>query len=55
MHLTENQQRWVIHRVFQMKSEAEIAEDFGVSVYAVKSWRKAAIRKLRMVFNTNKI
>lgn len=53
MHLTENQQRWVIHRVFHMKSEAEIAEEFGTSVYAVKSWRKSAIKKLRTVLFTN--
>jgi RNA polymerase sigma factor (sigma-70 family) len=49
MHLTENQQRWVVRRVFCMESEAEIAEKFGVTVYAVKSWRKAAIKKLRTV------
>lgn len=53
MHLTENQQRWVIHRVFHMKSEAEIAEEFGTSVYAVKSWRKSAIKKFRTVLFTN--
>ena len=53
VHLTENQQRWVIHRICEMKSEAEIAESFGVSIYAVKSWRKAAIKKLRLVLNTN--
>jgi RNA polymerase sigma factor (sigma-70 family) len=52
MHLTENQQRWVVHRVFQMNTEAEIAKTFGVTLYAVKSWRKAAIKKLRTVLNT---
>jgi RNA polymerase sigma factor (sigma-70 family) len=53
MHLTENQQRWVIHKVFHMKSEAEIAEIFGVTVYAVKSWRKSAIKKLRSILISN--
>ncbi|KZE64035.1 hypothetical protein AWM68_13075 [Fictibacillus phosphorivorans] len=53
MHLTENQQRWVVHRIFHMKSEAEIAEQFGVTRYAVKSWRKAALKKLRTVLNTH--
>jgi DNA-directed RNA polymerase specialized sigma24 family protein len=53
MHLTENQQRWVIHKVFHMKSEAEIAEIFGVTVYAVKSWRKSAIKRLRAVLISN--
>jgi RNA polymerase sigma factor (sigma-70 family) len=53
IHLTENQQRWVIHKVFHMKSEAEIAEIFGVTVYAVKSWRKSAIKRLRSVLITN--
>jgi DNA-directed RNA polymerase len=53
VHLTENQQRWVIHRIVELKSETEIAETFGVSVYAVKSWRKSAIKKLRLVLNTN--
>ncbi|MFE1242828.1 sigma-70 family RNA polymerase sigma factor [Fictibacillus sp. NPDC058756] len=53
MHLTENQQRWVTQRVFQMKSETEIAEMYGVTVYAVKSWRKSAIKRLRTVLITN--
>jgi RNA polymerase sigma factor (sigma-70 family) len=53
MHLTENQQRWVTQKVFHMRSEAEIAEMFGVTVYAVKSWRKSAIKRLRSVLFTN--
>jgi DNA-directed RNA polymerase len=53
LHLTENQQRWVINKVFLMRSEAEIADMFNVSVYAVKSWRKSAIKRLRSVLITN--
>ncbi|MCM3717640.1 sigma-70 family RNA polymerase sigma factor [Fictibacillus phosphorivorans] len=53
IHLTENQQRWVVQRVVQMKSEAEIAEMYGVTVYAVKSWRKSAIKRLRTVLSAN--
>ncbi|MBY6037243.1 sigma-70 family RNA polymerase sigma factor [Fictibacillus nanhaiensis] len=52
MHLTENQKRWVIHRVIHFKSEKEIAQMFHVTIYAVKSWRKAALKKLRSVLNT---
>jgi RNA polymerase sigma factor (sigma-70 family) len=49
IHLTKNQKRWVISRIVEMKSETEIAEDFGVTIYAVKSWRKAALKKLRNI------
>ncbi|MFS0862224.1 sigma-70 family RNA polymerase sigma factor [Fredinandcohnia sp. 179-A 10B2 NHS] len=47
--LTLNQKRWVLGRIIQDKSNKEIAEEHGVSVEAVKSWGKTAMKKLREI------
>ncbi|MCQ6264824.1 sigma-70 family RNA polymerase sigma factor [Fictibacillus sp. WQ 8-8] len=45
--LTLNQRKWVVKKIFLQMKEAEIAEEEGVSIHAVKSWRKQALLKLR--------
>lgn len=45
--LTENQKRWLVLTFIEQKTLAEIASTYGVSVAAVKSWRKSALKKLR--------
>ncbi len=45
--LTERQRRWVIEAIGNEKTIKEIAEKYAVSEEAVKSWRKAALRKLK--------
>jgi len=45
--LTENQTKWVLYTCIDNLSVAEIAEKEGVSVSAVKSWRKGAKKKLK--------
>ncbi|WP_051291542.1 sigma-70 family RNA polymerase sigma factor [Fictibacillus gelatini] len=45
--LTEKQRKWVVGRIFLQKGEKEIAEAEGVTVHAVKSWRKQALKNLR--------
>jgi len=45
--LTENQTKWVLYTCIDCLSIAEIAEREGVSVSAVKAWRKGAKTKLR--------
>jgi RNA polymerase sigma factor (sigma-70 family) len=50
-HLTDNQRKWVTYYVFQQLTPTEIAEKENVSVEAVKSWRKQAIKKLRNVYS----
>ncbi|WP_019240970.1 MULTISPECIES: sigma-70 family RNA polymerase sigma factor [Bacillus] len=47
--LTDNQKRWVVHTFLEQKSLSEIAELYGVSISAVKSWRRDALQKLRKV------
>ena len=45
--LTEKQKTWAIEAILYEKTFAEIAEEYGTTVEAVKSWRKAALKKLR--------
>lgn len=45
--LTNNQRKWVEHVVLEGRSLKSVAVAEGVSVEAVKSWRKSAIIKLR--------
>ncbi|MDQ0218116.1 sigma-70 family RNA polymerase sigma factor [Peribacillus cavernae] len=45
--LTKNQSKWVMLTFQEDKSLTEIAEQLGVSVAAVKSWRQSALKKLR--------
>ncbi|MGG1573035.1 sigma factor [Fictibacillus sp. NRS-1165] len=45
--LTLNQRKWVVKKIFRQMKETEIAEEEGVSIHAVKSWRKQALVKLR--------
>jgi RNA polymerase sigma factor (sigma-70 family) len=50
--LTMNQRKWVEQVIIEGKSLKNVATAEGVSVEAVKSWRKSAITKLRKQFNT---
>ncbi|CAH0345881.1 sigma-70 family RNA polymerase sigma factor [Bacillus sp. CECT 9360] len=45
--LTRNQAHWLILTFQEERSHSEIAEQLGVSVAAVKSWRQSALKKLR--------
>lgn len=45
--LTGNQARWLILTFQEERTQSEIASQLGVSVAAVKSWRKTALKKLR--------
>ncbi|MFC0187240.1 sigma-70 family RNA polymerase sigma factor [Fictibacillus aquaticus] len=45
--LTKLEQRWVVERICNQKREVDIAAEYGVSVGAVKSWRKRVVKKLR--------
>lgn len=45
--LTENQTKWVLYTCIDGLTVAEIAEKEGVSVSAVKAWRKGAKSKLK--------
>lgn len=45
--LTKNQANWLLLTFQENRSLAEIAEQLGVSVAAVKSWRQSALKKLR--------
>ncbi|MGD7008990.1 sigma-70 family RNA polymerase sigma factor [Metabacillus sp. 84] len=49
--LTPNQKKWVIGYAFQGLSIAEIACKERVTPAAVKSWRRAAVQKLRVKIN----
>jgi RNA polymerase sigma factor (sigma-70 family) len=44
--LTDNQTKWVLYTCLEMFSIQEISEKEGVSVSAVKKWRKGAREKL---------
>ncbi|MFT4414778.1 sigma-70 family RNA polymerase sigma factor [Fredinandcohnia humi] len=46
-NLTRNQVRWVQARIIEDKDYKEIASEYNVSVDAVKSWGKQAIKNLR--------
>ncbi|MBA9028477.1 MULTISPECIES: sigma-70 family RNA polymerase sigma factor [Bacillaceae] len=46
-NLTVSQKRWVIGTFQYQLSISEMAELYGVSNSAVKSWRKSAIKKLQ--------
>jgi DNA-directed RNA polymerase len=48
-HLTAKQRTWVVKKLFYQMKETEIAEEEGVSITAVKSWRRQALAKLRML------
>lgn len=45
--LTENQTKWVLYTCIDDLSVAEIAKKEGVSVSAVKAWRKGAKERLK--------
>ena len=49
--LSENQCKWVRAYCLYGSTPSEIAEDEGVSVAAVKGWRREAIGKMREYFN----
>ncbi|MDZ5471365.1 sigma-70 family RNA polymerase sigma factor [Bacillus sp. 31A1R] len=46
LNLTRNQLKWVLYTAVGNLSQMEIAEVEGVSVSAVKAWRKGAVQKL---------
>ncbi|MEB1808926.1 MAG: sigma-70 family RNA polymerase sigma factor [Bacillaceae bacterium] len=46
--LSERQQTWVKETILEGKTTSEIAKDYNVSVYTVRSWKKAAIKKLKL-------
>ncbi|MDN4524863.1 sigma-70 family RNA polymerase sigma factor [Fictibacillus fluitans] len=48
-HLTAKQKIWVVKKLFYQMKETEIADEEGVSLTAVKSWRRQALAKLRML------
>lgn len=48
--LSENQRKWVKAYCLYGSTPSEIAEDEGVTVAAVKGWRRDAIAKLRKYF-----
>lgn len=48
--LTKNQRKWVEGFIFKDKRVHEIASEEGVSISAVKSWRREAIKKLKKEF-----
>ncbi|MCA0989807.1 sigma-70 family RNA polymerase sigma factor [Pseudalkalibacillus hwajinpoensis] len=50
--LTTKQRKWVEQVIIEGKSIKSVATTEGVSVEAVKSWRKSAITKLRKQLNT---
>ena len=54
-NLTESQRRWVIGTFQDHLSISELAERYGVSQSAVKSWRKSAMMKLQKSLVENKI
>lgn len=45
--LTENQRKWIISYCIYGNTPSEIAQDEGVSISAVKAWRRDAIAKIR--------
>ena len=45
--LTANQSKWLKAYCLNGKTPSEVAKDEGVSISAVKSWRRDAIAKLR--------
>lgn len=47
--LTNNQRKWVERSILQEQSIKEIALIEGVTIEAVKSWRKSALSKLRKI------
>lgn len=48
--LTEGQKIWMKETFYMQKIVKEIADDNGVSVERVKSWRRGALKKLRQSF-----
>jgi DNA-directed RNA polymerase len=46
-NLTDNQRTWLVEFIYKGRKLKEIANQEGVSVSAVKSWRKEALKKLR--------
>lgn len=48
--LSENQRKWVKAYCLYGSTTSEIAKDEGVSVAAVKGWRREAISKMREYF-----
>lgn len=48
--LTANQSKWIKGYCMYGKTPSEIAQDEGVSISAVKAWRRDAIAKLRKHF-----
>ncbi|WP_100333139.1 sigma-70 family RNA polymerase sigma factor [Bacillus alkalisoli] len=47
-NLTENQKRWLIEFILKGKKLEEIAEEYGTTVAAVKSWRRSAIKTIKL-------
>jgi RNA polymerase sigma factor (sigma-70 family) len=45
--LTENQRKWVVGKIIEDKKIKDIALEHGVSMEAVKTWRREALKKLR--------
>ena len=46
--LSERQQTWIKETILEGKTTSEIAKDYNVSVHTVRSWKKAAIKKMKM-------
>ncbi|WP_078556042.1 sigma-70 family RNA polymerase sigma factor [Bacillus alkalicellulosilyticus] len=46
--LTEREQLWVKEAILFDKKPADLAHQYNVSVNTVKSWRKSALKKLRV-------
>ena len=45
--LTSNQSKWLKAYCFNGKTPSEVAKDEGVSISAVKAWRRDTITKLK--------
>lgn len=48
--LSENQRKWVRGKIIEDKKLKDIANEFGVTEQAVKSWGREALKKLRCKF-----
>ncbi|WP_078543599.1 sigma-70 family RNA polymerase sigma factor [Litchfieldia alkalitelluris] len=47
--LSVNQRKWVQKRIIEDKRIVDIAKEEGVSAEAVKSWGKAAVKKMKRI------
>ncbi|WP_204524666.1 hypothetical protein [Litchfieldia alkalitelluris] len=53
MLLFVNQRKWVQKRIIEDKRIVDIAKEEGVTSEAVKSWGKAAVKKMKRMVELN--